>query len=155
MEEAQENTTIDCSDSGAVIPNSSNMEAAHDIPDVGMEQDVKTDLPSGSKKCFVGTLSSGKDPAKLEYNQVQFREHYLECLRKGVISPFPQDTVMTIPKKPSFRKFAVYCLCRLPNTGDSMVQCFKCKEWFHFTCIGLNEDATLPEEWHCTVCTNV
>ena len=44
--------------SGAVIPSSesSNMEAAHDIPDVGMEQDVKTagDQLGGSNECFVG-----------------------------------------------------------------------------------------------------
>ena len=70
----------------------------------------------GSSDCglyslaFAYALSSGKDPAKLEYNQVQFREHYLECLKKGDISPFPHDAVMKNPKKPSFRKFAVYCL---------------------------------------------
>ena len=115
----------------------------------------------GSSDCglyslaFANTLSSGKDPAKLEYNQMQFREHFLECLRKGDITPFPHDTVMKNPQKPSLRKFSVYCLCRLPNTGDSMVQCCECKEWFHFSCIGLDEDASLPEEWHCTVCTNI
>ena len=115
----------------------------------------------GSSDCglyslaFANTLSSGKDPAKLEYNQMQFREHFLECLKKGDITPFPHDTVMKNPQKPSLQKFSVYCLCRLPNTGDSMVQCCECKEWFHFSCIGLDEDASLPEEWHYTVCTNI
>ena len=115
----------------------------------------------GSSDCglyslaFAYTLSSGKDPAKLEYSQVQFRENFLECLKKGDITPFPHNAVMKNPQKPSLRKFSVYCLCRLPNTGDSMVQCCECKEWFHFSCIGLDEDATLPEEWHCTVCTNI
>ena len=53
MEEAQEDMSMG---SGTVIPNSSNMEAAHAIPDVGMEQDVKTagDQLGGSKECFVG-----------------------------------------------------------------------------------------------------
>ena len=44
--------------SGAVIPSSEslNMEAAHDISDVGMKQDVKTagDQLGGSNECFVG-----------------------------------------------------------------------------------------------------
>ena len=48
---------------------------------------------------------------------MQFREHFLECLKKGDITPFPHDTVMKNPQKPSLRKFSVYCLCRLPNTG--------------------------------------
>ena len=112
----------------------------------------------GSSDCglyalaFVYTLSSGKDPAKMEYNQMHFREHFLGCLKKGEIAPFPHDAAMKIPQK-SFRKFSFNCLCRLPNSGDSMVQCCKCKEWLHFTCIGLDEDATLPEEWSCKVCT--
>ena len=48
----------------------------------------------GSSDCglyslaFAYTLSSGKDPAKLEYNQMHFREHFLECLMKGEITPF-------------------------------------------------------------------
>lgn len=102
---------------------------------------------------FAYSLCSGRDPARLEYNQAHFREHLLQCLRKREISDFPHSAVMKNPKKPLLRKFAVYCLCRLPNTGDSMVQCSKCLEWFHFTCIDLEEDAQLPEEWCCTACT--
>ena len=81
---------------------------------------------------FAYSLCSGKDPARLEYNQAHFHEHLLWCLRKREISDFPHSPIMKNPKKPLWYKFAVYCLCCLPNTGDSMIQCFKCSEWFHF-----------------------
>ena len=55
---------------------------------------------------------------------------------------------MKNPKKPFLGKFSVYFIYRLPNTGDSMVQCCDCKEWLHFTCIGLEEDTNLPEQWN-------
>ena len=89
----------------------------------------------GSSDCglyslaFAYTLCNGRDLAKLEYYQVQFREHFLECLKNGVIDAFPH-TVMKNPKKPFLGKFSVYFIC-LPNTGDSMVQCCDCKEWLH------------------------
>ena len=95
---------------------------------------------------FAYSLCSGKDPARLEYNQAHFHEHLLWCLRKREISDFPHSPIMKNPKKPLWCKFAVYCLCCLPNTGDSMIQCFKCSEWFHFTCINLEGGAQLPEE---------
>ena len=54
----------------------------------------------GSSDCglyslaFAYTLRNGRDPAKLEYYKVQFREHFLECLKNGVIGAFPH-TVMS------------------------------------------------------------
>ena len=54
---------------------------------------------------------------------------------------------MKNPKKPFLCKFSVsVCICHLPNTGDSMVQCCDCKEWLHLTSIGLEEDTNLPEQ---------
>lgn len=53
MEEAQE--IMDCSNS-EMVPSSSKEDAGHkqeNIPEIGMEQDVKTD-PGDSKTCFVG-----------------------------------------------------------------------------------------------------
>ena len=101
---------------------------------------------------FAYTLCSGKDPACLEYNQAQFRSHFLHCLKSKDVDPFPHSVVMKNPGKSLFRKFKVYCLCRLPHTGDSMVQCSECLEWYHFNCVGLEEDAVLPEEWRCITC---
>ena len=37
----------------------------------------------------------------------------------------------SLPMKSTFR---TYCMCRLPDTGDNMVQCTLCYAWFHYTC---------------------
>ena len=70
---------------------------------------------------FAYTLCNGRDPAKLEYCQVQFREHFLECLKNGVIGAFPH-TVMKNPKKPFLLHYYVFLI-------DSMVQCC---DWLHY-----------------------
>ncbi|KAJ6493534.1 hypothetical protein C8R47DRAFT_975143 [Mycena vitilis] len=35
---------------------------------------------------------------------------------------------------------AIYCLCRTGDDGSPMVYCEECDEWYHFACVGLNED---------------
>ena len=36
----------------------------------------------------------------------------------------------------------VYCVCEIPYNPDrAMVECDKCKDWFHYDCIGLTEDS--------------
>ena len=29
----------------------------------------------------------------------------------------------------------VFCICRLPDNGETIVQCSSCEEWFHRSCI--------------------
>ncbi len=101
---------------------------------------------SGGSECglyslaFAYTLCSGKDPATIEYDQSLFRVHFLNCLKERTIASFRHCPRLYIPEEPLWRKFRVYCYCRLPDTGDSMVQCLNCHEWFHFTCVDHTED---------------
>lgn len=116
---------------------------------------------TGASECglyslaFSYTLCAGDDPAVLEYRESDFRSHFLRCLNENDIFPFPHSAVKKSSTKPfMLRKFRVYCSCRLPPTGDSMVQCGMCLEWFHFTCVDLQEGASLPEDWWCVSCKN-
>ena len=45
----------------------------------------------------------------------------------------------------------LYCICK--NKGDgNMIMCDKCQNWFHFKCIGLDENSN-PNEFFCQACT--
>ena len=47
----------------------------------------------------------------------------------------------------------VYCVCRLPNTGEAMICCEECDEWYHFRCIGMTAaEAARTEHYVCASC---
>lgn len=46
-----------------------------------------------------------------------------------------------------------YCLCRSTKCDTFMIYCEGCKEWFHGTCVGVNEtQASKIEKYYCMVC---
>ena len=46
-----------------------------------------------------------------------------------------------------------YCICRGPDTGEMMVQCDHCKEWFHLTCVSLSpQEAESLDKYNCPNC---
>ena len=84
---------------------------------------------------FAHTICKGKNPSD---NCKEFRSHFLSCLQKKEILSFPCKATQAIRdpvNMSSSVKFRIYCLCRLPDTGDKMICCSKCTEWYHFTCV--------------------
>jgi len=39
------------------------------------------------------------------------------------------------------------CSCCLPEAGDKMINCSKCKEWFHYTWVDLDPDTKIRGSW--------
>ncbi|RUS20403.1 hypothetical protein BC937DRAFT_95291 [Endogone sp. FLAS-F59071] len=53
-----------------------------------------------------------------------------------------QQAISAAEKKSvaSKRGRKVYCICRMPDDGNTMVQCDACKEWYHIACVNLSEE---------------
>ena len=49
----------------------------------------------------------------------------------------------------------VYCTCRMPEMGESMVECSSCAEWYHISCVKaprtVLDNSSIP--WHCKACS--
>ena len=76
------------------------------------------------------------------------------CLTKGVMKPFLKSTSEPFPR-PAERlsTYCVYCHCRLLEEFDhKMVECTRCKAWYHVTCVGLNQKG-IPTHWKCDKCS--
>ena len=99
------------------------------------------------------TVAHGEDPQTIQYTG-NLRTQYVDMARKGKMTMFQhekrsrrneylfkttafvrfQDQV-TIPAMT--HTFDIYCHCRLPENieqGDGMIDCDKCKNWFHCGC---------------------
>lgn len=46
----------------------------------------------------------------------------------------------------------LYCSCRRPDDGKLMVECERCLEWFHATCVGLKRRPSSKANWYCPTC---
>ena len=78
------------------------------------------------------------------------------CLEKGTISMFPirkerRRQKRNLKKK---EKIKIYCVCRMPELPTTkLIECSLCKEWFHFTCMNMDENSSVCNTiWHCTNC---
>ena len=104
---------------------------------------------------MVTTLCSGDDPVLVHYEQSRMRQHVIRALEEKQLLPFPS--------KPARRKACVvrrrervpvFCVCRLPDDGRLMVQCSRCKEWYHNNCVKLPETIIKNDNvpWFCESC---
>ena len=89
------------------------------------------------------SLCEGLDPSQLVYESSRFRSHFSRCIEKKEMTKFDCKAAIYKPEKPLSTKFRVYCFCRLPNSGDKMVCCNSCSEWYHFTCVDLVPESKL------------
>ena len=86
---------------------------------------------------FATALCHGHEPAMKVYDQAKMRKHLRNCLINGKVIPFPERARAhkRVVEDPMKEEFAVYCICRLPDNGSVMVQCERCQQWYHTTCV--------------------
>ncbi|ORY89420.1 hypothetical protein BCR35DRAFT_350411 [Leucosporidium creatinivorum] len=83
---------------------------------------------------------------------------------RGLDTGGDEDTDMSAPASQEEQgegekdpDFTLYCICLGFDTGEQpMIQCEHCNNWFHFRCIGLDEErAGLIEAYCCDICTEM
>jgi COMPASS component SPP1 len=83
--------------------------------------------------------------------------------RKKVTSKQPTPAIITNTRYPwlpprSYRKFndnseELFCICRKTDTGELMVGCDGCDDWFHFSCIHVPKIySELIQSYYCPYC---
>ena len=84
---------------------------------------------------YYTALVHGDNPSSHVYNQKELRSHLIKCFESGVVQPFPLIRQRRIGA-PNIFTVDVYCYnCRNRDDGSKMVQCNKCKDWYHVNCI--------------------
>ena len=86
---------------------------------------------------YASSICDGVDPTTINYKQYNLHPHFLKCLMKGEYHNFPIEPVHRNPGHPLRNSFRVYCTCRLPDSGDDMIRCERCSQWYHYTCVGI------------------
>ena len=81
---------------------------------------------------MIASLGLGIDPLSVVLNQEELRPHLVNTLEVVTVSAFP----VIKHRRPASRvakveACPVYCYCRLPDNGETMVCCDHCEDWFH------------------------
>ena len=94
---------------------------------------------------------------RVSYTVSKMREHLIECLERGNMTPFPKETVRGRSKLDSVTckvvKIPIWCRCKMPECIDNMVACEnrKCRTWFHRKCLKLDSGIQM---WKCPSCNH-
>jgi len=116
---------------------------------------ANTNKQAGDNDCgvfaaaYCTALVCGNNHSSCVYDQKMMRNHLIKRFECGDIQPFP----VIRPRRIGVAKIItikVYCYCRNPDDGSKMVQCNKCKDWFHLSCI--TSGVTKEKKWHCDNC---
>ena len=104
---------------------------------------------------FATEICVGGDVQGACFDQKKMRKHFFRCLVKREMKTFPKTTPDREPfPRPTERlsTYRVYCHCRLLEQYDQrMVECTRCKAWYHITCVGLDHKQ-IPLQWKCFKC---
>jgi len=111
---------------------------------------------SGDSDCgvfsiaYCTALAHEQDPSGIVFNQSVMRQFLVKCLEEKKMVPFPQVRPKRLGK-PLKVAVNIYCYCRMPDDGNRMVECSRCRKWYHMNCIGSNA-SVMKLKWYCRHC---
>ena len=92
----------------------------------------------------------------LIFDSNKLRPHLFQCFENNSISEFPLTSkTISLRRKKKDKIIAIknYCICNLPECFDDMVQCDKCRKWFHKYCINAPFNISLVTvDYFCDEC---
>ncbi len=119
-------------------------------------------MQSGSCDCGLyaianaTAIANGDNPGSCRFYQEKMRLHLYHCLQAHNLQPFPHKKVGKGEETVKCTDdFAIYCHCRMPEIKNvPMIECSKCKKWFHAICEQVSDSAlNISEtEWLCCFC---
>ena len=130
-------------------------------------RNVEVQRQNGTSDCglfaiaFAHTLCLGVDPHIINFKQDLMRTHYESCIDDKKFTMFPTSPChhrqAARKRIKCEKKLSIFCKCRLPWDKDdavrgTMVQCFKCKEWYHVNCCNINLDNYTTKNYICHKC---
>ena len=92
---------------------------------------------------------------RVTYSTSKMREHLIQCLESGNMTPFPKEAVRGRCNLDSVTckvfKILIWCICKMPECIDNMICCDnrKCRTWFHRKCLNIDSQRN---EWQCPSC---
>ena len=99
---------------------------------------------------FAVEVAFGRNPCVISYDQKRMRQHIHSCFEKSKLTPFPRARKTG---NCSVRKCIIiklYCIRKIPESRDNMVQCETCLSLFHFKCTSYKD--TDQSQWVCDEC---
>lgn len=145
--------TTDAKEAIANLLHSSNQRIYLLFPEVQQQKDGSS--CGVYALAYALTLAEGKDPSSFDFpDEAGLRGHLFQCIMSKQMTPFYTGQAKYTPGKTMKSIFKIYCTCRLPDSGDEMVQCSHCKEWYHFTCVGVSPGTKLKSAYYCSTCSN-
>ncbi|KAI6657249.1 hypothetical protein LOD99_11152 [Oopsacas minuta] len=104
-------------------------------------------------------IANGDDPQHIRWKQNWMRSYLSDCFKTETLKPFPateskQLRTKILTSSRSEFKIELWCLCNLPEFASSnMIECSKCRQWFHKPCVGLIDDSNDVECFSCPQCS--
>ena len=97
----------------------------------------------------------GSNVETVSFKQSKMRSHLIDCLNKGLMSPFPKKhpNKECLPRPTSMvHTVKVYCYCKMPEQYDvKMISCDSYNRWYHYSCVNLQLSQS-PRYWECPSC---
>ena len=93
---------------------------------------------------FLVDIAFGWNPEDRSYDIHKLRAHLVKCLSANKFTEFPQAPPKRRIKRCKAEKFSkdIFCICRQAyyglheeNEKYFMIECHKCKEWYHKGCL--------------------
>ncbi|XP_069811948.1 uncharacterized protein [Dendropsophus ebraccatus] len=101
-------------------------------------------------------LLEGINLKKIQFIQADMRPHLVSCLEKGQLVMFPYVTRGSRKIYIQQIILTTLCTCHIYQHGEPMVECSKCKCWYHFSCVSLDKDdkrVKTKRKFYCDLCT--
>ena len=112
---------------------------------------------------FITTLAFGTDPCTVSFDRKSIRAHFIQCLARKEILPFPAFGLRGSGRirQPTL-SVDVYCSCRLTKYRHAIVggaewalaNCSICQRWFHRRCENIPDECFTKKKYPfmCSSC---